>query len=65
MLPSKLLPEQLLNIRLIINDGIERVHAPSPDLVTGAPARGNTILEFRECTGLGINVDCCRHAVSQ
>jgi hypothetical protein len=38
----ELLPEQHLDIRLIVNHENEKVHARSPDLTRAAPVRGLT-----------------------
>jgi hypothetical protein len=40
----KLLPEQNLHIRLVVNHENEQVHHRSPDLATVAARRGRTIL---------------------
>jgi hypothetical protein len=44
---SKLLSEQNLDIRLVINHENEPVHARSPDLIRDAPARAGGLSEIR------------------
>src|SRR5689334_23669219 len=58
----ELLPKQHLNIRLVINHENKSVQDGSPDLVSGAPARGSTMINSLNAPGLvstSIDPPCC------
>ena len=59
---SKLLSEQNLDIRLVINHENEQVHARPPDLIRDAPALGRTILNSVNspgCVSTSKDPPCC------